>query len=159
MVLPVRSCAAAIRPDRERDWRARSAGRFEGPCNEGQVPARVPINARNSVQARGGHALAYVVGEFDAGKAFTDQALLINPNFAVGWMLSGRPCASACQEHGGLETNGRRERILGLSRCGSPEVRARRPVLIGDFCGFTSQWRIFVAVGLAEGVGFEPLVR
>ena len=39
--------------------------------------------------ARGGHALAYVVGEFDAGKAFTDQALLINPNFAVGWMLSG----------------------------------------------------------------------
>ena len=39
--------------------------------------------------ARGGHALAYVVGEFDAGKAFTDQALLLNPNFAVGWMLSG----------------------------------------------------------------------
>jgi hypothetical protein len=30
MVLPVRSCAAAIRPDRERAWRARSAGRFEG---------------------------------------------------------------------------------------------------------------------------------
>jgi TolB-like protein len=39
--------------------------------------------------ARGGHALAYVVGEFEAGRAFTDQALLLNPNFAVGWMLSG----------------------------------------------------------------------
>jgi hypothetical protein len=28
VVLPVRSCAAAIRQDRERAWRARSAGRF-----------------------------------------------------------------------------------------------------------------------------------
>ena len=39
--------------------------------------------------ARGGHALAYVVGELDAGAAFTDQALVLNQNFAVGWMLSG----------------------------------------------------------------------
>ena len=39
--------------------------------------------------ARGGHALAYVVGELDAGAAFTDQALVLNPNFAVGWMLGG----------------------------------------------------------------------
>ena len=28
--------------------------------------------------ARGGHALAYVVGELDAGAAFTDQALVLN---------------------------------------------------------------------------------
>ena len=28
VVLPVRSCAAAIRPDRERAWRARPAGRL-----------------------------------------------------------------------------------------------------------------------------------
>jgi tetratricopeptide (TPR) repeat protein len=39
--------------------------------------------------ARGGHALAFVVGELDDGMAFIDQALAINPNFAVGWMLSG----------------------------------------------------------------------
>jgi TolB-like protein/tetratricopeptide (TPR) repeat protein len=39
--------------------------------------------------ARGGHALAYVVGELEAGAAYTDQALILNPNFAVGWMLSG----------------------------------------------------------------------
>jgi TolB-like protein len=39
--------------------------------------------------ARGGHALAYVAGELDGGAAFTDQALVLNPNFAVGWMLSG----------------------------------------------------------------------
>jgi tetratricopeptide (TPR) repeat protein len=30
-----------------------------------------------------------VVGELDAGAAYTDQALVLNPNFAVGWMLSG----------------------------------------------------------------------
>ena len=39
--------------------------------------------------ARGGHALAYVVEEFETGAAYTDQALVINPNYAVGWMLSG----------------------------------------------------------------------
>jgi tetratricopeptide (TPR) repeat protein len=39
--------------------------------------------------ARGGHALAFVVGELDDGMAFVDQALAIDPNFAVGWMLSG----------------------------------------------------------------------
>jgi TolB-like protein len=39
--------------------------------------------------ARGGHALAFVVGDLDDGMAFIDQALAINPNFAVGWMLSG----------------------------------------------------------------------
>ena len=40
MVLPVRSCAAGIRPDRERAWRARSAGRFEGPCDKGLAEFR-----------------------------------------------------------------------------------------------------------------------
>jgi TolB-like protein len=39
--------------------------------------------------ARGGHALAYVVADLDAGAAYTDRALVLNPNFAVGWMLSG----------------------------------------------------------------------
>ncbi len=39
--------------------------------------------------ARGGHALAFVVGEFESGKTFTDHALVLNPNYAVGWMLSG----------------------------------------------------------------------
>jgi len=34
MVLPVRSCAAAIRPDRERAWRARSAAASRGPATK-----------------------------------------------------------------------------------------------------------------------------
>ena len=59
MVLPVRSCAAAIRPDRERAWRARSAGRFEGPCDKGQVPARLLRRIQNDL---GGPAHFSVAG-------------------------------------------------------------------------------------------------
>jgi TolB-like protein/Tfp pilus assembly protein PilF len=36
-----------------------------------------------------GYALAYVVGDLDDGAAFLERALLINPNFALGWNLSG----------------------------------------------------------------------
>ena len=43
----MRSCAAAIRPDRERAWRARSAGRFEVPCDKEQVPARLLRRIQN----------------------------------------------------------------------------------------------------------------
>ena len=37
----------------------------------------------------GGFALAYVVGELDTGVAFIDRALLINPNLATAWIVSG----------------------------------------------------------------------
>jgi TolB-like protein/DNA-binding SARP family transcriptional activator/Tfp pilus assembly protein PilF len=37
----------------------------------------------------GGFALAYVVGELDAGMAFIDRALLLNPNLATAWIVSG----------------------------------------------------------------------
>jgi len=36
-----------------------------------------------------GYALAYVVGELDDGAAFSDRALVINPNLALGWYNSG----------------------------------------------------------------------
>lgn len=39
--------------------------------------------------ARGGHALAFVAGDLDAGAAFIDRALVLNPNFATAWYLSG----------------------------------------------------------------------
>jgi tetratricopeptide (TPR) repeat protein len=39
--------------------------------------------------ARGGHALAFVVGDLDSGVVFLDRALLLNPNLASAWMLSG----------------------------------------------------------------------
>ena len=37
----------------------------------------------------GGHALALVVGDLDAGIAMIDRALVLNPNLAVAWTTSG----------------------------------------------------------------------
>jgi len=37
----------------------------------------------------GGYALAYVAGDVDAGLAFIDQALALNPNLAAAWNYSG----------------------------------------------------------------------
>jgi TolB-like protein/Tfp pilus assembly protein PilF len=37
----------------------------------------------------GGFALAYVAGELDAGVAFIDRALQLNPNLATAWIVSG----------------------------------------------------------------------
>ena len=39
--------------------------------------------------ARGGHALAYFTGDFDGGIALLDRALLLEPNLAAAWFLSG----------------------------------------------------------------------
>jgi TolB-like protein/class 3 adenylate cyclase len=36
-----------------------------------------------------GFALAYVVGDIDAGAALTDRALALNPNLAMAWFASG----------------------------------------------------------------------
>jgi TolB-like protein len=37
----------------------------------------------------GGFALAFVAGEVEDGAASIDQALILNPNLATGWLLSG----------------------------------------------------------------------
>jgi TolB-like protein/DNA-binding SARP family transcriptional activator len=37
----------------------------------------------------GGFALAYVADELDAGIAFIDRAILLNPNLATAWIVSG----------------------------------------------------------------------
>jgi adenylate cyclase len=37
----------------------------------------------------GGHALAYVVEDVDAGATFIDRALALNPNLAIAWLSSG----------------------------------------------------------------------
>jgi TolB-like protein/DNA-binding winged helix-turn-helix (wHTH) protein len=39
--------------------------------------------------SRAGHALAYVVGEFDTGTFLIDRALALNPNLATAWSSSG----------------------------------------------------------------------
>ncbi len=37
----------------------------------------------------GGFALAYIAGEFEAGATYTDQAIMLNPNFATAWHFGG----------------------------------------------------------------------
>jgi TolB-like protein len=39
--------------------------------------------------ARGGHALALIVGDLDSGVAFIDRALLLDPNLARAWYAGG----------------------------------------------------------------------
>lgn len=39
--------------------------------------------------ARGGHALAHLAGDLDAGVALLDRAKLLNPNLAAAWFLGG----------------------------------------------------------------------
>ena len=39
--------------------------------------------------SRGGHTLAYVVEDVDAGATFIDRALALNPNLASAWLSSG----------------------------------------------------------------------
>jgi TolB-like protein len=41
------------------------------------------------VLCRAGHALAYVVREFDAGQVFIDRAIALNSNLASAWRASG----------------------------------------------------------------------
>ena len=36
-----------------------------------------------------GIALAYCVGDLEGGEAFTDRALLLNPNLFWAWLFSG----------------------------------------------------------------------
>jgi len=56
---------------------------------------------------------------------------------------------------GGLEKDGRRERILALRRGAEVQSFVREgPVFIGDFCALASRQRMFCAVRLAEGA--EP---
>lgn len=54
--------------------------------------ARKAVQLRNDdagVLCRAGHALAYVVHEFDAGHVFIDRALALNSNLARAWQSSG----------------------------------------------------------------------
>lgn len=48
-----------------------------------------PDSARASRRAATGFSLAYVVGELATGAAFIDRALLLNPNLATAWFVSG----------------------------------------------------------------------
>jgi TolB-like protein len=60
--------------------------------DEGERLARraVEVGKDDAVAlARGGHAMGFLVGDLDSGVTFVDRALLLNPNLAAVWVLSG----------------------------------------------------------------------
>ena len=61
-----------------------------------------------------GLALGYVVGDYEAGAALTDRALMLNPNFAAAWSASG--CLRACHADPdvGIEHLARAKRLSPL---------------------------------------------
>ena len=61
--------------------------------------------------ARGGHALAYVVGDVESGAAFIDRALILNPNLATTWFASGWVKNFLCQPDIAIEHLARAMRL------------------------------------------------
>jgi TolB-like protein len=62
--------------------------------------------------ARGGHALAHFAGDLDGGIALHDRALVLNPNLAAAWFLSGFLRVWLGESDGAIE---RFERAMRLS--------------------------------------------
>ena len=59
---------------------------------EGTRLARLAVELGNddaAALARGGHALAHLVADVDSGIPYVDRALMLNPNLATAWWLSG----------------------------------------------------------------------
>jgi len=75
-------------------WRKRR-GWMADRAKEVAETARLALQAVESGKddavalSMSGFALAYVVGEVEEGAGFIDQALILNPNLATGWWLSG----------------------------------------------------------------------
>jgi TolB-like protein len=75
-------------------WRKMS-GWMADPTAETAETARLALHAvqlgkEDAIAlSMGGFALAFVVGEVEDGAAFIDRALILNPNLAAGWLLSG----------------------------------------------------------------------
>jgi TolB-like protein len=59
---------------------------------EGTRLARRAVEMANDdavALARGGHTLAHLIGEVESGISLVDRALVLNPNLATAWLLSG----------------------------------------------------------------------
>jgi tetratricopeptide (TPR) repeat protein len=75
-------------------WRKRN-GWMADRATEVAETARLALQAVESGKddavalTMGGFALAFAVGEVEDGAAFIDRALILNPNLAAGWLLSG----------------------------------------------------------------------
>jgi len=100
-------------------WRALN-GWMEDRAKETTEAARlarqaVELGKKDAVAlTMGGFALARVGGEVEDGAAFIDRALILNPNLAVGWLLSGRVNIYLGQPEVGIERARRAMRLSPL---------------------------------------------
>jgi TolB-like protein len=75
----------------------------------------VELGASDAVAlARGGHALAHFGGDLDRGIAAVDRALVLNPNLATAWYLSGFQRISLGQHDDAVERFARAMRLSPL---------------------------------------------
>jgi tetratricopeptide (TPR) repeat protein len=63
---------------------------------------------------RAGYALAYVVGELNAGVGFIDRALVLNPNLAQAWAYSGWARVFLGEHESAIEHEARAMRLSPL---------------------------------------------
>ena len=77
--------------------------------------------------SRGGHALGFLVGDLDSGVAFVDRALLLNPNLAAAWVLSGLLRFFRGETDVAIEHLARAMRLIpSVTSSDSPRPRASR---------------------------------
>ena len=137
-------------------WRKINGWRTD-PVQESAKAARLALRAVELGKAdpvaltRGGHALAHF-GDLETAVASTDRALVLNPNFAAAWYLSGFQRVFAGEPDSAIPRFARAMRLSPLD----PEM-AR--MLIGTaiahlFCGRFDEASSWAVKALRESPGF-----
>jgi len=105
----------------------------------------------------GGFSLAYVVGELDAGVAFIDRALLLNPNLATAWIVSGWVRVWLGQPEVAIEHLARATRLSPLD----PLVNRTRTTAAhaNFFAGRYDEASSWAAMALREWPDFQTALR
>ena len=105
----------------------------------------------------GGFSLAYVVGELDAGVAFIDRALLLNPNLATAWIVSGWVRVWLGQPEVAIEHLARATRLSPLD----PLVNRTRTTTAhaNFFAGRYDEASSWAAMALREWPDFQTALR
>ena len=105
----------------------------------------------------GGFALAYVAGELDAGVAFIDRALLLNPNQATAWIVSGWVRVWLGEPEAAIEHLGRAMRLSPLD----PLINRTRTTTAHAhfFAGRYDEALSWAAMALREWPDYQTALR
>jgi TolB-like protein/DNA-binding SARP family transcriptional activator/Tfp pilus assembly protein PilF len=105
----------------------------------------------------GGFSLAYVVGELDSGVAFIDRALLLNPNLATAWIVSGWVRIWLGQPEVAIEHLAKATRLSPLDPLTN---RTRTAAAHAHFCaGRYAEASSWAAMALREWPEFQTALR